>query len=77
MNRSQPDYSHCNPRKTRVSITKGVSKDLISKKLQVEKRDESLNVFKKILDGQKLQSFNQERRQLYLKVHPGLLAKRR
>lgn len=60
-----------------IPITKAVSKDFISKKLQVENTDESLKVFKKILDGQKLQSFNQERKQLYLKAHPGLLAKQR
>lgn len=60
-----------------VTITKTVLKDLISKKLQVEKIDEGLKLFKKRLDGQKLQSFNQERRQLYLKAHPNLLAKGR
>lgn len=60
-----------------VPITKGVSKDLIFKKFQVEKVDGSLKLFKKRLDGQKLQSFNQERRQLYVKAHPGLLAKQR
>lgn len=60
-----------------VTITKTVLKDLVSKKLHVKKIDEGLKLFKKRLDGQRLQYFNQERRQLYLKAHPDLLAKGR
>lgn len=77
VNSSQLNYTQWCLRKKMVTITKTALTDLISKKLQVEKIDEGLKLFKKRLDGQKLQSFNQERRQLYLKAHPDLLAKGR
>lgn len=56
MNWLQPDYILCSQR-IGMPITRTISKDFISKKIQVEKIDESLKLFKKRWDGQKLQSF--------------------